>query len=293
MVIYALLLGVASSAAGDSLTLTALRQVAEQVFRVQLVTAQTQVGLRTGYSKEVDTLPTAHPLASFVRENRRLLTFLVQHTPAFRIDTLLDRETTPEARQTRFAAALWRDSAFQTAFRPLVARYLMSRGGALVGYAPPTARPTITERDYLRVAVRFFDPFVNADGGLSTHVCTALNALEELGPPRNRVLEALAFEAILSDITRGGDSRLERDFRPARRLMNRLDLGEAPEMRVRRAQGVLWGALTAGSELRTILREAYAARAAYLPFVLVNETQGTSASARHSVLDLARQSRSP
>jgi hypothetical protein len=272
MLICAVLLGAASFTAGDSLSLAELRRAAGQIFQARLVTAQTQVGLRTGYSREVDTLPSAHPLGPFVRDNRRLLTFLVQHTPAFRVDTLLDRETTPDGRQTRFAAALWADASFQTAFRPLVARYLTARGGALVGYVPPAARPTVTLRDFLRVAVRFFDPFVDAEGGIRTHVCTALNALDELGPPRDRVLEALAFDAILGDIMRGADSRIERDFRPARGLMNRLDLGATAEVRVRRAQGVLWGALTTGPELRAVLREAYQARAAYLPFVLADES---------------------
>lgn len=273
MWICALVLG-ASLSFGDSLTLPELRRAAEQIFRTRLVTVQTQVGLRTGYSHEVDTLPSAHPLARFVRENGRLLTFLVQHAPAFRVDTLLERETTPEGRQTHFAAALWADSAFKAAFRPLVARYLASQGGALVGYVPAAARPQITTRDYLRVAVRFFDPFVNPEGGLGTHVCTALNALDELGPPRDRVLEALAFHAILDDMTRGAASRIERDFRPARRLMNRLDLGESHDIQLRRAQGVLWGALTTGPELRAVLLAAYRARAAYLPFVLVAEPQG-------------------
>jgi hypothetical protein len=140
-----------------------------------------------------------------------------------------------------------------------------------VGYPLPANRPQITVREYLRVAVRFFDPFVNQKGGIDTHVCTALNALDELGPPRDRALEALAFDAILSDITRGTDSRIERDFRPARRLMNRLDLGESPDVRARRAQGVLWAALTTGPELRAVLREAYTPRAAYLPFVLLDD----------------------
>ena len=273
MSIPALLLASAVLAPTDTLTLLDLRLAAAQIFRTQLVTAETQVGVVTGYNQYVDTLPSGHALALFVRENQRLLTFLVQHVPTFRVDTLLRLESTPNGRQARFTAALWADSAFQATFRPLVARYLASRRGALAGYLLPARRPTINVRDYLRVAVRLFDPFVDTKGQISTHVCTALNALDELAPPRNRVLEALAFDAILTDITRGGDSRIERDFRPARRLMNDLDLGEAADTRVRRAQGVLWAALTTGPELRAVLRDAYRARAEYLPFVLLDEPE--------------------
>ena len=273
MSMFALLLAGAALTAADTLTLPDLRRAASQIFRTQLVTAETQVGVVTGYNQYVDTLPSGHSLAPFVRENQRLLTFLVQHVPAFRVDTLLQRQSTPDGRQARFAAALWEDSTFQGTFRPLVARYLAARGGALAGYLPPANRPEITVHDYLRVAIRFFDPFVDNKGKISTHVCTALNALDELAPPRNRVLEALAFDAILTDITRGTDSRIERDFRPARRLMNQLDLGEAADTRIRRAQGVLWAALTTGPELRAVLREAYRARAPYLPFVLLDEPE--------------------
>ena len=67
-------------------------------------------------------------------------------------------------------------------------------------------------------------------------------------------LEAVAFSAIMRDIMRGDSSRIEVDFAPARKQMNRLDApGAAKEVRLNRAQGMMWAMMSQSRALRDLL----------------------------------------
>ena len=250
------------AAAGDTLTSAEERQAYGDLFRIGVH----QVGAGRFYSVDVAPRDPAHPLAAFATENARLLDFLLQHGPGFRLDSIARGDSA--GAQARFAAALAGDSAFNALVLPLVSRYLAAHGGRLVGLESPPERRRVPLQAFTVVAVRFFDPFLDERGEILTHVCTSYNGLAELPGPCDLPLQALAFSAIMGDVLRGSQSRIEPDFGPARRLMSDLQLGGVPEVRLRRAQGVMWGAMAQSRLLREVLLAEYAAKAAYLPFVL-------------------------
>jgi hypothetical protein len=137
----------------------------------------------------------------------------------------------------------------------------------VVAAVEPIPRTSIALDSAVHIAVRFFYPDLIVQGEIWTHVCTVLNAVREL-PSRDVVLEAFVFSAIMGDMMRSDSSRLESDFGPARRLMNALDVPGPDDIRLHRAQGVMWGLMARSKRLREVLILEAERQADILPFTL-------------------------
>jgi hypothetical protein len=262
-------LGVAAIlASADTLSVEDVRRLSADLFRVDTVGFAGQ----TAYAQSIAVPPEHHPLADFASENRGLLTYLVQHVPGFSMTRTLGRAANDAERRALYTAALRADTAFDRAFLSLALRYLMASGTVVIG-ADSVLLPeprSIPASEFLRVAVRFFSPFIDAQGGVATHVCTAFNDVRDLPGPRNVVLEALAYSAISSEMRPNHTPLFNDDFSAARRLMNRLTLASDSAQLLDRARGVMWGVMGQSRALGEILHAAYEQRAAYLPFRIVD-----------------------
>jgi len=219
----------------------------------------------------VSVVPPApsHRLARFVRDNERWLFYLLEHGRSFELEAVAAGARDSATLQARFAARLVADSTFNSVVLPAAAAYLRRDGHRVSGVRSLREKQVIPMDHAMRIAVRFFYPYIITPERILTHVCTVINAVKELGPARNLAFEALAFSAIMGQVSRGDSSRLEADFGPARDLMNQLDSRGAPDdVRLNRAQGVMWGLMSQSPRLREAIAIEFAAKADYLPFIL-------------------------
>jgi hypothetical protein len=248
----------------DTLTVAAVQARYADMFRVDTV----PIGGKTYYS--VVVTPDAAPAwaATFLREHKILVAYVVLHGPTFRLDSAVGGAPSTAVRQARFAEALSRDTAFNATFLPMLARHLRAHGSALAGV--PDAADSVPMRVYLRTAVRFFDPYLDPDSTFGgTHICMGLNGVLELRPAPSLALQALAYAAVNTEAQpETGRWRFGKDFQTAQRLIVRLALGDEPPVLLERARGVMWGVMGASDSLAVVLREEYARHAEVLPFTL-------------------------
>jgi hypothetical protein len=259
-------LGAATYAEGDSLTARDIAASYVSIFHLNRVATP-----RGDTLLMVSVVPPSppHPLAPFVRENERWLSYLLQHGRGFELEVLVGARRDSVTLQRRFAARLAGDSTFNAVVLPAATAYLRRAGPHVTDVRAPAQKQVIPMERAIQIAVRFFYPDIITEERILTHVCTVINAVKELGPPRNLAFEALAFSAIMGEVTRGDSSRLEADFAPARLLMNKLDSRGTPdEVRLNRAQGVMWGLMAQSPRLREVLALEYAAKADFLPFII-------------------------
>lgn len=243
----------------DSVTPHQIREAYAELVRIEAVAPP---GGDSMLTLDIVAPPDDHLLADFFRQHERWFTYLVLSGRDFHQLGLDDAapgaggtEGGSEAAallQAELIPRLTADSQFNTLVVPAIAAHLRRTGIPVVASTEPAPRASLALDSAVHVAVRFFYPDLIVQGRIWTHVCTVLNAVREL-PSRNLALEALIFSAIMGDIVRGDSSRLEGDFAPARRLMNALDVPGPDEIRLHRAQGVMWGAMAGSQRLREVL----------------------------------------
>lgn len=259
-------------ASPDTVTAAEIRAAYAAIVRVEAVAppdGDTILVLQTGPP------PEGHLLASFYEAYLGWFVYLVHHARGFQLPGL-DYPDTAQARPGRDAAALLQhqfvarlvaDSQFNAVALPAIAAHL-SRSGAQVDTALLRMHPdTLSPDQVMQVAVRFFYPDMIVDGRIYTHVCTELNAVREL-PSRNLALEAMAFSVIMDQLRLGDSSQVNADVSSAIRLMGRLDSSGPDELRLNRAQGVMWGALFRSPSLRQVLIAEAQRMRGILPFVI-------------------------
>ena len=221
---------------------------------------------------KVDSPPPGSLLSGFFRDHALWFGYLVTNGRNFDVPGLNSAKggNVAAARlQQVLLRGLVADTGFNRLVVPAIAAYL-NASGVPVRHAllrAPSTR-TVSIDTAMRVATRFFYPDILTPTGILTHVCTRINAVREL-PNHDPTLEALAFSAIMKDIMRGDSSRLEVDFGPARKQINRLDApGATNEVRLNRAQGAMWAMMSQSTVLRDLLVAEADRDRVILPFAL-------------------------
>jgi hypothetical protein len=219
---------------------------------------------------KVDSPPPGNLLANFFREHALWFGYIAANGRSFDVPGLNSKNggAAEAARMQRdLLTRLAADSQFNALVVPAISSYLQASGipvrQALLGHV----QRSIPVDTAVRVATRFFYPDILTPTGILTHVCTVINAVREL-PHRDFALEALAFSAIMRDLPKK-DSHVEIDFAPARRLMNQLDApGPSKEVRLSRAQGMMWAMMARSAHLRDLLIQESKRDRDILPFAL-------------------------
>lgn len=220
---------------------------------------------------KVDSPPPGSLLSGFFRDHGLWFGYLVTNGRSFDVPGLNSANggNVAAARvQQDLLRRLVVDSEFNALVVPAIAAYLNASGVPVRHALLRPATRAIPIDTAMRVATRFFYPDILTPTGILTHVCTRINAVRELSN-HDLALEALAFSAIMRDIMRGDSSRIEVDFAPARKQMNRLDApGAAKEVRLNRAQGMMWAMMSQSRALRDLLVAEASRDRVILPFKL-------------------------
>lgn len=255
--------GVALVAPADTFSLEMLKAEYPRIFVLQHVR---EAG-RDLYSVEIAGLPPEHPLAEFVATYPQFLSYLAYHGTRPSFEELFTRRASPAERRTAYYRALTSDVQFNSILVPVMARYLLARGGVLIGWPLAGERTQVPLPALVRVAVRFFYPEAVTPTGFRSGIGVGIKGLRDFPGDRDVGLEAFAFQAILRDLEKPRhDVRV--DYDEARRLMAELELSAEPDTRLKRAQGVMWGLMSRSERLRRVLLDEYARAATYAPFTL-------------------------
>jgi hypothetical protein len=242
-----------TSVRADSVDLTAITHAYATIVGVKAVAPP---GEDSVLVLNVDSPPPGTLLYGFYRDHGLWFAYLANNGRSFDIRGLNSRKggNVEAARlQREFLRRLAADSQFNAMVIPAIAAYLNTSGVPVRHALLKSSKRVIPIDTAVRVATRFFYPDILTPTGILTHVCTRINAVREL-PNRDPTLEAFAFSAIMGDVQRRDSSQIEIDFAPARRLMNRLDAPGAPEeVRLSRAQGMMWALMARSSALRELL----------------------------------------
>lgn len=262
----ALLLSAAAPASGDTIPLSQLRAEYQNIIRLE----QTQHDGESFTGLDVDSLAAEHPLSEAVNSNRHYLLYLAQHAtrPSFSEFATSERPFA-EVREDYYAV-LEGDSTFNAAVQPLFGRYLNERGVVVDGYDHSRPRSAVRMEDVINVAVRFFYPdTILQDGSIEGHICASINGVQDFQGTRDLALEAFAYSAIFRDIFQPKHD-VRREYNRVKALMNQVGLSSDPEVRLTRAQGMMWGHMAQSQQLRAALLEEYQAKREYLPFVITD-----------------------
>ena len=272
LLIAALLVPPQSPPSRDSVTEAEIRVSYATLIRIDAVAPTGRAD--TGFALHVVAPPAGHLLSSFFRDHELWFTYLVQNGRGFQLPGL-DGPPTPGAAkpgresaavlQTQFVRRLVADSQFNGLVIPAIVGHLRASGVRVASALRSPGRKPIVLDLAMPAVVRFFYPNLLINDRIATHICTVFNAVREL-PSRNLALEALAFSAINRDIELGDSSRIEEDFGPARKLMSSLDTPGPEELRLQRAQGVMWGVIFDSKQLRAVLLADALRQADVLPF---------------------------
>jgi hypothetical protein len=268
-----ILLGPARNVSADSVDARAITQAYGTIVSIQSIAAPEHDSL---LQIHIDSPKPGSLLSTFYREHGRWFDYLVTNGRGFHIrevDSIqpgvgvVGGKMVAARAQIEFLRRLAADSQFNSVIIPAIARYL-ERSGL------PVRRSLLTleHRDVpldtaMKLASRFFYPDILTPDRILTHICTVLNAVREL-PHRDPALEAFLFSAIIKDVMRD-TSYIDPDFTPAMKFMNDLDSpGASKEVRLSRAQGVMWAMMARSPRLRELLVMEAKRDSDFLPFAL-------------------------
>jgi hypothetical protein len=263
-----ILFGPARNVSADSVDARAITQAYATMVSIQSVAPPEHDSL---LQIHIDSPKPGSLLSTFYREHGRWFDYLV--TNGREVDSIqpgvgvVGGKIVAARAQIEFLRRLAADSQFNSVIIPAIARYL-ERSGL------PVRRSLLTleHRDVpldtaMKLASRFFYPDILTPDRILTHICTVLNAVREL-PHRDPALEAFLFSAIIKDVMRD-TSYIDPDFTPAMKFMNDLDSpGASKEVRLSRAQGVMWAMMARSPRLRELLVMEAKRDSDFLPFAL-------------------------
>jgi hypothetical protein len=231
----------------------------------------------------VDSPKVGSLLSSFYRDHGRWFDYLVTNGRGFTmaaIDSIqpgvgaVGGKVAAAKAQAEFLRRLETDSQFNSIVVPAIARYLARSGAPVQRSLLSAEHRNVSIDTTMKVASRFFYPDILTPTRILTHVCTVINAVREL-PRRDPALEAFIFAAIMDDIAKD-TSYIDPDFRPAMQYMNDLDSpGASKEVRLSRAQGVMWAMMAKSTRLRELLIMNAKRDGDFLPFSLRGDRSAT------------------
>lgn len=248
----------------DTLTATQVRASYPEFISLNFQQIQDQWGYYVG----IDTLPSGHPLAGFVKERKMYLMYLAQVAVPDPTNGDLGRPAFRDSLRVRFYQRLQTDTSFDRLILGPIAAYLRARGGLVSDYAPavPVAVPL---RRAVAVAARFYNPdVILPDGKMGVHICVVKHGLFDGLGARDLAVEAVAFAAVWDDVSLPDSVAFAgRDFNVAFKRVGALPRTAPPAERVARAQETMWRSMEAGDGLPKLLQHA-ASQWNGLPFTL-------------------------
>ncbi len=134
-------------------------------------------------------------LAAFTKDNSRILLYLGMNFRALKDEYLYwhDSDSVRFSKGKELPDSVWRNLYFerltQIMVRYLQAKEHLSIDGIVLNHKP------IVSCSYLQayVAKFYYPDSIQPNGGIRTHICIGFNGYRDAAPPRNLMLEAVAY----------------------------------------------------------------------------------------------------
>lgn len=226
----------------------------------QLLTRVVAVGADSGkfLSIDIDTVPSADPAARLVNDHRVAFHYLIVNSmEPWNLFKEVSPLAPPDQRRAIVIRNLLADSAIRTS---LIELNGMATGRQLAA----SHRRSVSAALVQMIAARFFYPRGIADGRIRVSRCEVINGAPDLGPRRDRTVEAFAFE-VLS--THRDAQDLNRDFSAATEAVQPIAAQPlSKDAMLATAQRRMYDLMEQSGGLKSVLRAAYVSQQAAWPF---------------------------
>lgn len=160
--------------------------------------------------------------------------------------------------QSRYIEFLQQDSLFQATLAPWMAHY----------QGTDVAKDSLSMDQLLNVAVKYFTiNRITPEGYYSGKVCAGINGIQTTLSKRQPHVEAFCFQAIRNNM-QSEEFPLYDEFVKGIRKLYQVELGQDPDEKLLRAQGVMYFYMRNNAVLQDLLRKEYEAKKELLPFAL-------------------------
>lgn len=218
---------------------------------------------RVGVSVDLDTVRARGGLGDLARANWHFVTYLTVNAPSAPLS--------PETLQGDLATVrrrLLERLDGDTVYLQILTRSVQRLRATRTSRAGEASVRQVPFGRVLNIATRFFYPeAIGATGRIEAYACVGINGLRDIAGGRDLAVEAFAYAAIFHDLMRPVFD-IDGDFGEAVRLVNGLDLGTDPEVRLQRARGAMWAFMARSEKLTQVLRAEFERAAPYLPFAM-------------------------
>jgi hypothetical protein len=202
----------------------------------------------------VRDLPADHPLSVLTRDHERLLMFLLTNYSDIDFERL--RRSSAQDASQYLTASIRKSDRLASVMLPLVVAVLQERGDKVEGIRPPAAR-SIPLSDLTRIAARFFYvDEITPEGRARARICVGINGLRDAPFPRDPLLEAIAYSAIMRDWET--DRRVMPDFTRTLRQLRQTSPPSDGDAALSRARVAMWSEMNKSAPLADILKKEVA-----------------------------------
>ena len=208
-------------------------------------------------------------LSSFARDNARVIEYLAINYSALK-DEYLFWHPQDSSRFSPLVASdsQWRNLYFER-LSQLMGRYLKSQNHIEVLGLQFKDRPKLAISQLQTYAAKFFYPdSIRPDGSIQTHICVGFNGFRDATRARNLMLEAVAYSVINEHVMIPRDPLLH-VLDSGLEMCSLLNLSSDNNVKLLRAQGVVWAVAAQNAYLRSILQQMYDAKKDWLTFELL------------------------
>jgi hypothetical protein len=203
-------------------------------------------------------------LYGFAQANQRMIEYLFINYRALETQYLWAHESD----SARFAGNV-SDSTLNNLFfeelAPLIDNYFFVTKAKHLEGIPAHGIETISTKKLKHFSIRFFYPFLMEGGRVAMHICVGANGFQGMEPPRNFMIEAFCYSAIMPHTLIQNDPLID-DVSKALNALNGLSLdGTATEIQAQIKDHV-WKVMLKSDALSAVLQTQYDAMNGWLTF---------------------------
>lgn len=251
-----------------SITVEEIKSFYDDIFLVEAKMVTVQGRTFFSFSHEIQELEDSHILSELINDNEFFFLYMITN---WTLITDKQEKTSYEDSLSfpkNYYDLLKQDSTFNDIFLPIVINYLETKDIKVENYSDFLEKQTMSIERILGTASRFFYPDgIGKNGGIRAYVCVGINGLKDLEEGRNAYIEALAYSAINQEMIEP-KFNVRDSFVKNFNYMNSLDLSNDDDLKIQRAQGVMWAMMYKEDSLKNALIHEFEKVKSWIPFVL-------------------------
>lgn len=206
---------------------------------------------------------------SFLSENFLLIDYMLKDLMVTYLKTRDQSIKEPDEIIARYTIFINENKEKLDPVISMFASYLRWKGQEITGIEA-SSKQEITLSEFKAMAVRNILPLKYSDKGqIMYKICVAGEGFIDYDA-RNAVLEAFTFDTVMNALK--NDSLKAIIDKPVH-VIKELNLSNDIDTAVKRAQGVFWALLFIDAEFQKLLMDEYQKKKAYLPFIVIEDTE--------------------